>query len=441
MVLGGVAVAAAAECLLRRKQKEVELQLVVLHQELKQSAESKRCGQAVPEVVQPFPLLEANKASFSTSVFVNAETDGGATPSNIGGDVSMWRSGWAEPKVEKAGVAAPHVTLLATLPYTVQPHADEQPEMLLTTCNIYRAPSIQELIHHVLRTREVAGIPGVMFGDVVDLVLNKGASRVYVSGGFLRDAFCGIVADDMDFLLRSTGGSLVPFLEAVSKARNWPVYRKSDEKTQQSRWDFIAIGDNDDKMKWSAHPCGSGCEGDFCMNTLLYDVYSGSLIDPTGKGIQDSVNFILRHNRGNFEEWVNEDRLPGMKLLRYFNFTARGYSPSAHDFRRDVVRDSFRILATSEGRETANVFFKRKVFRGGLDNAKKKETDFRSAFVAEVVKSGQKTRAEAVQWYLDHIAVLYGPHVAKFPDMEKSLLGGLEAIASDAGLATFRRPW
>merc|ERR1711957_343581 len=137
------------------------------------------------------------------------------------------------------------------------------------------------------------------------------------AGGFLRDAFCGVVGDDVDFLLRSTGGSLVPFLEAVAKARGWPVFRKSDEKTGQERWDFVAIGDPEAKMKWSAHPCGSGCEGDFCCNSLLYDVHSGALIDPTGKGIQDAVNFILRHNRGTFREWCDEDRLVGMKLLRY----------------------------------------------------------------------------------------------------------------------------
>ena len=61
------------------------------------------------------------------------------------------------------------------------------------------------------------------------------------------------------------------------------MYLKADEKTGAARWDFICIGDPDATMKFSAHPCGSGCEGDFCCNTLLYDVYTGGLIDPTGK--------------------------------------------------------------------------------------------------------------------------------------------------------------
>ena len=54
----------------------------------------------------------------------------------------------------------------------------------------------------------LAGLPGqVTFGDIVTLILNKGASRVYVYGGFLRDALSGKVGDDLDFLLRSTGPS------------------------------------------------------------------------------------------------------------------------------------------------------------------------------------------------------------------------------------------
>jgi tRNA nucleotidyltransferase/poly(A) polymerase len=52
---------------------------------------------------------------------------------------------------------------------------------------------------------------------VVDIILDKGASRVYIHGGFLRDAMCGKTADDLDLLFRSSGGSLIPYLEAVAE--------------------------------------------------------------------------------------------------------------------------------------------------------------------------------------------------------------------------------
>eukprot|EP00933_Yihiella_yeosuensis_P034595 TRINITY_DN28075_c0_g1_i1.p1 TRINITY_DN28075_c0_g1~~TRINITY_DN28075_c0_g1_i1.p1 ORF type:complete len:444 (+),score=76.56 TRINITY_DN28075_c0_g1_i1:59-1333(+) len=385
------------------------------------------------------PVLPIPARELQSFEVADSETPAAKTPyPAIGGETALWHSGWAKPKVEKAGIA-PHVTLVATLPYTVQPHAEEQPEMLLTTCNVYAAPSIKEMVHDVLRTREVAGVPGVTFGDIVDIVLNKGASRVYIAGGFLRDAFCGKVGDDMDFLLRSTGGSLVPFLETVAKSKGWPVYRKSDERTGQARWDFIAIGDKDHKMKWSAHPCGSGCEGDFCMNTLLYDVYSGALIDPTGQGIQDSVNFILRHNRGCFREWTDEDRLVGMKLIRYFNFVTRGYSPNTPDFRREVVEETLRVLPTPEGRQTASVFFKRKIIRGDAETSKVKESCFRHAFIEEAMKSGLCKQTDAMKFYLEHFAPCFYAYLDKFPGLRDAVIPALQAEALKVGY-TLRLP-
>ena len=55
-------------------------------------------------------------------------------------------------------------------------------------------------IHDRLRSTLVSGIPGTYFGDIVNLILNKGKSRVYVGGGFLRDMFVGKDADDVDIL-------------------------------------------------------------------------------------------------------------------------------------------------------------------------------------------------------------------------------------------------
>ena len=48
--------------------------------------------------------------------------------------------------------------------------------------------------------------------------------------------------------------------------------------TKSKRWDFVGIGDKeekDGKQKFTGHPIGVGCEGDFTCNTLLYDVMTG----------------------------------------------------------------------------------------------------------------------------------------------------------------------
>lgn len=48
-------------------------------------------------------------------------------------------------------------------------------------------------------------------------------------GGFLRDIFLGKAADDVDFLFRSSGGSIIPYLDAVAQTNGWPSYSKRDE--------------------------------------------------------------------------------------------------------------------------------------------------------------------------------------------------------------------
>lgn len=54
------------------------------------------------------------------------------------------------------------------------------------------------------------------------------------------------------------------------------------------------------------------------MNTLLYDVRTGALIDPSGHGIRDAVACVLRipFPQPYWEQWHTSDRLVGMKLLR-----------------------------------------------------------------------------------------------------------------------------
>lgn len=132
------------------------------------------------------------------------------------------------------------------------------------------------------------------------MILNKGRSRVYIYGGYLRDLFLGRDADDVDILFSQEGNQgigIVPYLESVSKNKGWPTYRKTDESTNTARWDFLCIGDREEKdgnQKFTGHPVGVGCEGEFTCNTLMFNIMTGSLIDQTGYGWKDSVDFILR---------------------------------------------------------------------------------------------------------------------------------------------------
>lgn len=191
------------------------------------------------------------------------------------------------------------MTLVCSIPMTLT--TGQNGPGSLSVCSVYHSNIITEAIHKRLRTTQVSGIPGIYFGDIVNLVLNKGRARIYVAGGYLRDLFLGKDADDMDILFAQDGHSdaigLVPYLVNVANSKGWPVVRKVDERTNNPRWDFICIGDKSEKdgnQKFTGHPVGVGCEGEFCCNTMMFNIMTGTLIDPTGYGWKDAINFILR---------------------------------------------------------------------------------------------------------------------------------------------------
>lgn len=227
------------------------------------------------------------------------------------------------------------------------------------------------------------------------MILSRGKSRVYVSGGFLRDLFVGKESDDVDILFLQEDGKsvgIVPYLETVCKNKGWPVYKKSNEKTGTDRWDFICIGDKEEKdghQKFTGHPCGVGCEGEFTCNTLLYNIMTGSLIDQTGYGWKDAIDFILRipFPKDQWDLWLENDRMQGMRLLRYFNFCTRGFMPESQDLRIFIVKKLFELFKQdiqnvpaekTHISKTTEVFVKRKIIRGKDKNKiLKKELEFR----------------------------------------------------------------
>lgn len=65
---------------------------------------------------------------------------------------------------------------------------------------------------------------------------------------------------------------------------------------------------------------------DFSCNALYYDAVNHVIIDPTGRGIKDSVNKILYPScpKGQEQEWLKNPRLG----LRFFKMLYKGYKPS-----------------------------------------------------------------------------------------------------------------
>jgi hypothetical protein len=67
---------------------------------------------------------------------------------------------------------------------------------------------------------------------------------------------------------------------------------------------------------------------DFTVNSLWYDPINETVIDPTSKGIQDTIKKILRipvSKKDQKQEWWFKGN--PSKILRYWKFIARGYTP------------------------------------------------------------------------------------------------------------------
>ncbi len=368
-----------------------------------------------------------------------------------GGDGEWPERSWCAPRRDKCGVIG-DLTLEATLPYVmaIGGHAPsagvvQGPEHGVRTGELYRSATVTRAVHARLRATALSGVPSVTHGDVVDLCLQKGGTRVYVYGGFLRDLVVGATVDDMDFLFRSSGGSVVPYLERLGEARGWAPYRKRDERNGVERWDFISLGDRaeaDGGRKFTGHPLYAGCEGEFACNSLLYDVASGVLIDPTGVGRLDAANCSLRipYPESQWHDWLEHDRLTGMKLFRYaprgprprsrrrlivallprrsrasrsyFNFCSRGFTPiddgDSSRLRAFVAGHFVRLFAADDPalkgrpptkkkakgiRKTAKVFFERKVFRGAPEGHAARERTYRATVLRELTGARAESMA------------------------------------------------
>lgn len=234
-------------------------------------------------------------------------------------------------------------------------------------------------------------------------------SKVYFIGGFLRDLFSGVVSEDMDFVIFSQRpGTCFKPLEEEAKARGWNTYRNKG---------FIALGSKASKGKFSAAEVSNPLDGDFCCNMLHYDIQSQALFDPSGFGIEDSISKTLRIpcDRADWDTWLSNDSLLGMRLWRYFNFLSRGFTPHTDELREWMVSSTLKytIEALSESLE---VFLRRKVFCTSLETALENERVFRTTIIGEIaIFRGNST---AKDWYNKNV-------LSKYSRLKKRSIPGL----------------
>lgn len=74
---------------------------------------------------------------------------------------------------------------------------------------------------------------------------------------------------------------------------------------------------------------------DFTINAIYMDLFTGTMIDPTGNGIEDCESRILRFI-GNAKQRIAEDKL---RVFRAYRFIAKGFVPTKQTLK--VIRECY----------------------------------------------------------------------------------------------------
>lgn len=199
--------------------------------------------------------------------------------------------------------------------------------------------------------KQVLGLKAT-FNDIFQKMFDNGIA-VFVVGGAIRDVLQGMQAGDINDIDMSFDCSARE-LEDLAKKEGWqPVsVRPSSGLVQlgtvtpgqlylEGKHIF---GHNSDTLVTSP---GVRCSGadltlelfcrDFTVNALFYDPINRTIVDISGCGVQDATNKILRIpvEQSMWETWVNGNP---SKLLRYYKFMSRGYTPACEETRKFIMR-------------------------------------------------------------------------------------------------------
>lgn len=159
------------------------------------------------------------------------------------------------------------------------------------------------------------------------LTLETMTDQIYLVGGCVRDMLMGLAPKDVDIVTNVDLDLLIPILEdngwKVNEAgKNFLVlivsknnvqfeialFRQDGTYSDGRRPDFVQIGDiNTDQAR-----------RDLTINSLYYNALTFEVLDPSGMGLDDLRNKVIRLN-GVPSKRIEEDQLRIMRVYRFSN--------------------------------------------------------------------------------------------------------------------------
>lgn len=160
------------------------------------------------------------------------------------------------------------------------------------------------------------------------LIIQPHVQEMYIVGGCVRDMLLKRTPKDFDLVvngnldiieeeLRQNGwkidGAGKQFFVLIASKDNQQfeiaMFRKDGTYTDGRRPDFVEVGSIYEDAE----------RRDFTINSLYMNPWTQEVVDPTGNGLKDIENKILRFN-GKAKERISEDKL---RIMRCYRFSAQ----------------------------------------------------------------------------------------------------------------------
>lgn len=170
------------------------------------------------------------------------------------------------------------------------------------------------------------------------MVLNSLSENNYIVGGAVRDALCGKVPHDYDLVTDVPVKDLIPiFEEGGFKCKETGIahfvlnvyFSDYEIEISNFRKDVVCNGRQAEVEVGTFEE--DALRRDFTINALYANTLTGEIIDPTGFGLDDIKNRVLRFV-GNPKERIREDYLRvwrGIRLSAQHNLTIEANTKKA----------------------------------------------------------------------------------------------------------------
>jgi hypothetical protein len=258
-------------------------------------------------------------------------------------------------------------------PTKAEAHAPWQGERV----RVWKSAAATEVVNKLL-AGAAPGLGGKTRMQVIE-ALQSGGIPTYPMGGFVRDALQGKDSKDIDL---SMGGDWTEIVSVASKKKiaytppgggGLVSFGKKDGTGPPLEGKAI-MGLNADRHALApSAPVTTDADleaeciyGDFTSGRLWYDTVNETIIDPTGHGVEDALNHVLRIPVPK-EQWGDWAAGSPDKIWRYWKFTARDEKPADEETRQFFISKAQEVFAPGASVWTAPHNLRVRLQKGVLD--------------------------------------------------------------------------